>query len=351
MHLFRQGIKTHWMVVLLIGSSWTIAVGTLLHYYSLGLSHAILESCLQTISILTGAWLLGNIFYFYIPQKGQLWIGIALPLVFATGFTALGYAVITWISPSQETYIQFLKNSSYLKGTYFYLLFQFWTILLLLAGKLEDQQKIKETEANSAKLAKEAEMYHLRQQLQPHFLFNSLNSISALVKSQPEQAREMVVELADFLRGTIRRDGNQWISMEEELSQIEKFLYIEKVRFGSRLLVTISQDEASKKLMIPQLMIQPLLENAIKHGLYGMTGEVPISVQISEKSGNLIINIQNPFDPQAGQAKGSGFGLEAVNRRLQLLFGRSDLLKIQQSTNTFSVELTIPHYATENNHH
>lgn len=351
MHLFRQGIKTYWLSILLICSSWTLMIAALLNFYGLEPSLAILESILQTISIIAGAWLLGNIFNFYIPQKGQLWIALALPIIFAAGFTTLMYLLTLWISPAQEEYLSFLRKSSFLKGTYIYLLYQFWTILLLVAGKLEDQQHIKEKEITTAKLAKEAEMYHLRQQLQPHFLFNSLNSISALVKSQPDQAREMVVELADFLRGTIRKNGSQWIGMEEEIAQIHKFLYIEKVRFGSRLSVAIDQEERTKNFKIPQLMIQPLLENAIKHGLYGMTGEVSITLKIQDKNEDLHITIQNPYDSQAGQAKGSGFGLEAVHRRLQLIFGRTDLLHIQQTTTSFLVELTIPQYATENHHY
>lgn len=351
MQLFRQGINAYWVILLIISGSWTLIMAALLHFYGLKIYDSLIESCLQTLSIFVGAWLLGNIFNFYIPQKNQLWISIALPIVFAAGFTGLSYGLILWISPEESEYLLFLKNSSFLKGTYLFLLFQFWTVLLILAGKLEDQHKIKEKEANSARLAKEAEMYHLRQQLQPHFLFNSLNSISAMVKAKPDQAREMLVELADFLRGTIRKDSNQWILMEEELSQIHKFLYIEKVRFGSRLDVRIAQDEECKHLKIPQLMIQPLLENAIKHGLYGMTGEVVILLNIKAKDGNLQISIQNPFDPKAGQAKGSKFGLEAVMRRLQLLFGRTDLLKINKTQDIFFVELTIPQYVDENNNH
>ncbi|UJP65311.1 sensor histidine kinase [Mongoliitalea daihaiensis] len=351
MQLFRQGIKAYWISFLLISSSWILLITALLNFYGLAFPLASVESFFLWTQTITGAWILGNIFNYYTPQKGQIWIGIALPLIFAAGFTALYYWLIMWVSPKQVDYILFLQGSSILKGTYLYIFFQFWTILLLIASKLEDQQKIKETETHTAKLAKEAEMYHLRQQLQPHFLFNSLNSIAASVKLQPDQAREMIVELADFLRGTIRKDGNQWIPMEEELVQIQKFLYIEKVRFGSRLDVQVLINDGARNIKIPQLMIQPLLENAIKHGLYGVTGEVMISLKIGLKNDNLQITIQNPFDPQAGQAKGSGFGLEAVNRRLQLLFGRTDLLKINKTKDSFHVELTIPHHALENHYH
>ncbi|MGY6743899.1 MAG: sensor histidine kinase [Cecembia sp.] len=351
MPLFEKNIKKYWIRILLVCLSWIFMIAAILVYYGLSLSTALTESMLQGSSILVGGWLLGNVFNYYNPQKGQIWIAIAMPLIFSAGMTYLHYWVVTLLWKESAAYYDFVQKASVLKGFYFYMLFQFWTILLILMGKLEDQQKVKERELHSDKLAKEAEMYHLRQQLQPHFLFNSLNSISALVKSQPDKAREMTVELADFLRGTIRKDVHQWVDLEEEISQIHKFLYIEKVRFGDRLNVSIQIDEEAKHGQIPQLMLQPLLENAIKHGLYGLTGEVQIQIQITIKDANLTISIENPYDPKAGQPKGSGFGLEAVRRRLELLFGRADLIKVVQNKEHFLVNLTIPQYATKNPYH
>lgn len=191
-------------------------------------------------------------------------------------------------------------------------------------------------------MAKEAELYHLKQQLQPHFLFNSLNSINALVKSQPEKAREMVLNLAEFLRGTIKKDDQKWVSIAEEKEYLDLFLEIEKIRFGHRLKVEIQVEEASKEMKIPQLLVQPLLENAIKHGLYGMTGEVDIHIAFVVDGKYLKITITNPFDPESAPTKGAGFGLEVVKRRLYLLFGRNDLLETHQSENIFKVNLKIP---------
>ncbi len=214
--------------------------------------------------------------------------------------------------------------------------------MLNFQGKLEEQAEAEEREVKMQQMAKESELYQLRQQLQPHFLFNSLNSISALVKAQPDKAREMVLQLSDFLRGTIQKEANKWIKVEEEISFLNLFTDIEKVRFGHRLKVDFKVEEGINELKLPHLMVQPLLENAIKHSLYGLTGEVTIEVDFRKKEKNLEVIIKNPFDPNAGQAKGAGFGLEAVRRRLFLIFGRYDLLKTNALSKQFTVELLIP---------
>ena len=191
-------------------------------------------------------------------------------------------------------------------------------------------------------LSREAELSQLRQQLQPHFLFNSLNSINALVVSQPQKARQMVLQLSDFLRGTIRKDLKAWLSLEEELSFLKLYLEIEKVRFGHRLQVEIDVPDQILEMKIPQLLIQPLLENSIKHGLYGVTGEVMISLKAFKEQNYLILKLTNPFDPESPSPGGTGFGLSSVERRLYLLFGRNDLLEKSSENSLFSIQLKIP---------
>ncbi len=99
----------------------------------------------------------------------------------------------------------------------------------------QEQQKNEQRKTDAEKLAKEAELFKLRQQLQPHFLFNSLNSINALIGSRPEEARKMVQQLSDFLRGTIKKEETQWVNLQEEIQYLQLYLDIEKVRFGNRL--------------------------------------------------------------------------------------------------------------------
>jgi two-component system LytT family sensor kinase len=193
------------------------------------------------------------------------------------------------------------------------------------------------------KLSKDAELAMLRQQLQPHFLFNTLNSISALVVSQPEEARRMIQLLSDFLRGTVKKDDQQFVAFSSELEQINLYLNIEKVRFGNRLHTIVEADEACNDLQVPPLLLQPLVENAVKFGLYGTIDAVAIRVSAKTENRQLKIRIENPFDAEGARPiRGTGFGLSSVQRRLYLLFSRNDLLRTQVKENIFVVSLKIP---------
>lgn len=334
--------RENWIKILAAALLWTVASAYVIHASFPDFYLALLDASSLSTFILVGFWLLGNIFSFYNPKKSQFWIVLTLPAVLAIGFTALEYYAFINLISQTVALGQYLKASLLLKGSYLFLMYFFWSILLVVTGKLEDQRAIKEKEEKSQQLAKEAELYYLRQQLQPHFLFNSLNSINALITSKPEKARDMLIQLAEFLRSTIRQDGSKWNSIAQEIEQLKMFLDIEKVRFGERLMVDFRISEDAEKLVVPQLLIQPLLENAIKHSLYGLTGQVTIQVRITKEGSYLEINISNPYDPQAGQAKGSGFGLEAVKRRMFLLFGRTDLIQTLAQNSNFIVHLRVP---------
>jgi LytS/YehU family sensor histidine kinase len=208
--------------------------------------------------------------------------------------------------------------------------------------RLNEQRK-----ADAEKLAKEAELFKLRQQLQPHFLFNSLNSINALIGLRPQEARKMVQQLSDFLRGTLKKEETQWVNLEEELQYLQLYLDIEEVRFGNRLTTetTVGEDTASMKL--PALLLQPIVENAIKFGLYDTTGETIIRLATSRQNNELVISVSNPFDPETSSPRqGTGFGLKSVHRRLYLLFARTDLLATEVKGNIFTTIVRIPQLHT-----
>jgi len=205
-----------------------------------------------------------------------------------------------------------------------------------------EQKENEARKADAEKLAKEAELFKLRQQLQPHFLFNSLNSINALIGMKPDEARKMVQQLSDFLRGTIRKEENQFITFSEELEYLKLYLEIEKVRFGYRLKTETDIAEESLLWKMPSLLLQPIMENAIKFGLYGTTGEVTIGLRATVADKHLVVAVMNPFDPDMQMPPGTGFGLNSVKRRLYLLFGRNDLVEINKSQNSFVVIFRIP---------
>jgi LytS/YehU family sensor histidine kinase len=213
--------------------------------------------------------------------------------------------------------------------------------LLYYSQKEQQQMDARKTEAE--KLAREAELFKLRQQLQPHFLFNSLNSISALTGTQPEKARHMINQLSEFLRGKLRKEEQHWNTLEEELQYLQLYLDIEQVRFGHRLQTKLVSGDEALKLKLPALLLQPVVENAIKFGLYDTTGDVSITLQATAEDHYLKIIVQNPFDPETSQPlKGTGFGLSSIARRFFLLFPRHDLLKTQKDNEYFITTILIP---------
>jgi sensor histidine kinase YesM len=323
----------------------------LLQHYGYPFSLTLIDASIVTLLLLIGLTMLENVFRFYVPKSSEWWLVILLSVMLSVVLTFLGEYLMAWLMANDFQYLEMVKYSYPIRLTFFSVMFLSWSAILVFYGKVEDQIKTRERQEKIAQMAKEAELFHLRQQLQPHFLFNSLNSISALVKVQPDKAREMVLQLADFLRATIKKDDKKWLSVEEEKDYLGLYLEIEKVRFGHRLSVVFDVDENSLSMKLPPLMVQPLLENAIKHGLYGITGEVQISLFFAKIGNDLLVSISNPFDPtMGGNPTGEGFGLESVKRRLYLLFGRTDLLATQANENEFLVSLKIPQYYVQSTH-
>jgi LytS/YehU family sensor histidine kinase len=221
------------------------------------------------------------------------------------------------------------------------------TILSVLWYSSEEEQQQLQRKTDAERLAKEAELFKLRQQLAPHFLFNSLNSISALIGSRPEQARKMIQQLSDFLRSNLKEEEQQSVLLAEELQYLELYLDIEKVRFGHRLTTEIHRDEDSLIMTLPPMLLQPIVENAIKFGLYDTTESVTISIDARAEGNNLAISVKNPFDPDTSRPKqGAGFGLTSIQRRLYLLFARGDLLQTRIDGNIFTAIVKIPQNTT-----
>jgi two-component system, LytTR family, sensor kinase len=196
-------------------------------------------------------------------------------------------------------------------------------------------------QTDAAALLKEAELFKLRQQLQPHFLYNSLNSINALILIAPDKAQEMIGKLSDFLRSSVKRESEDTLPIAEELLYIDSYLAIESVRFGDRLKVHIEK-EYTDDALIPPFLLQPILENAIKFGLYGNTGNVEITIHIGLEGPILSITVMNPYDADSQPPKGTGFGLEGIQRRLYLLYARTDLLETHRDEHYFTTILKIP---------
>jgi LytS/YehU family sensor histidine kinase len=242
-------------------------------------------------------------------------------------------------------YRQFFSQSAPVRIAIGFLIVGCMTLISILWYTLQDQQEAEKRRNNAERFAREAELYKLRQQLQPHFLFNSLNSINALIGLQPQLARTMIQQLSDFLRGTLKKEENQWVSLREELQHLQLYLDIEKVRFGHRLSAQVINETEDMELKLPAMLLQPIVENAIKFGLYDTTETVTITIAVKKEKEMLQIMVSNPFDPATSYPKkGTGFGLRSVQRRLYLLFARHDLLKTETKEQLFITTILIPQH-------
>lgn len=203
-------------------------------------------------------------------------------------------------------------------------------------------------QTDASVLLKEAELFKLRQQLQPHFLYNSLNSISALILVAPDKAQDMIGKLSDFLRSSVKRESEETLPVNEELNFMQSYLDIESIRFGDRLSVVFDKTYTDDAV-IPPFLMQPILENAIKFGLYGNTGSVTINIRICLEGPMLVISVTNPYDATMQPPKGTGFGLEGIQRRLFLLYARTDLLETRRDQQLYTTILKIPQSHVQSN--
>jgi LytS/YehU family sensor histidine kinase len=280
---------------------------------------------------------------YYLPKREKYWYVLVISIGLSLLWLLLVRVSLWALYKNDLIYMQSLAQSSYIRFAIAFLMIGCCTVLSLLWFSQRDQQADAARRQDIERLAREAELNKLRQQLQPHFLFNSLNSISALTGSQPEKARHMIQQLSDFLRGTLRKEEQQWTTFEEELQYLQLYLDIEKVRFGYRLQTKIETDEAVLQMRLPSMLLQPLVENAIKFGLYDTLGEVTILISAKKVNGLLEVSVQNPYDElTATPLKGTGFGLSSIRRRLYLLFARQDLLQIKKESQQFITIISIP---------
>ena len=199
-----------------------------------------------------------------------------------------------------------------------------------------------EQESDLKDLVKEAELNALKSQINPHFLFNSLNSVSSLTLIRPEQSREMLVKLSTFLRYSLDQDLKELNTLANEMKNSRLYLEIEKVRFGDRLILDFETDPICDDLKLPNLILQPIYENAIKHGVHESLEPVSIQTKAFVRNKNLMIQISNNFDKDAISPKSKGIGLKNIQERLNLIYGRTDLIAITRMESNFCVNLEFP---------
>jgi len=191
-------------------------------------------------------------------------------------------------------------------------------------------------------LARDAQLRALTAQVNPHFLFNSLNSISALAGGDAAGARRMCLLLADFLRKTLALRERDEIPLGDEIALVDAFLAVEQVRFGERLRVAQRIDPGAELCLVPPLVLQPLVENAVSHGIAGLIEGGTIVIEARHAGGRLDLTVVNPADPDRPKKHGHGVGLKNVRDRLATRHGGAARVEAREENGTFTVALSFP---------
>ncbi|MGQ8336108.1 sensor histidine kinase [Sunxiuqinia sp. A32] len=307
------------------------------------LTKAFLESMVNFLLYpVLGASIWFIVKYNGVKESDWLWTGL-YHLIGATILNAiwlyLSFMLIKMIDESHLSLMYSDLPSRVLAG---YVLYMVYVVFFYAVNYYQTLKEKVKREAELKTLVREAELSALKSQINPHFLFNSLNSISSLTISNPTKAQEMVINLSNFMRYSLQHDQEETVSLEKELENIKLYLSIEKIRFGKKLNPVFNIEDACLQAQIPNMILQPLFENAIKYGVYEATGPVGITTSCKNKDGYALIIIDNEYEVDSIKNKGEGIGLRNIRQRLDLIYGNPDLLKIMDKKTSFRVELAIP---------
>lgn len=255
---------------------------------------------------------------------------------------AVHYAICSDMFYMDAKYIAFLKGSLPTRFILSFLALSNGSVIYVLMRYKDGLKEQKQNEIKLLEKLKEAELEALKSQINPHFLFNSLNSISSLTILDPEAAQEMVLKLSDYLRYTISNKGVNLQSFAAELENIERYLEIEKVRFGEKLKFKNQIAQECLKAKIPYMLLQPLYENAIKYGVYADSEAVTIITRARMSGNAMVVEVENIFNDENTSRKGTGIGLKNIAERMKLTYGSDNLLSINSDGETFIVKIIIP---------
>ena len=267
---------------------------------------------------------------------------IAAAVITSGLWILIGYYAIINLITGDKVYSDFLLKSlvwRFLIGILFYTVIIAVDYVIIYYNNFQEKL-LKEVELKA--LVKEAELKTLKYQINPHFIFNSLNSISSLTISNPLQAQEMTIKLSSFLRSILSKNEKQKNKLIEEINNAKLYLDIEKVRFAEKFEFVEEIKIECKEMEVPSMILQPILENAIKHGVYESLDKVTIKLSCGMEKEYFRITIENNFDPESIPRKGEGIGLKNIRNRLKLIYNQENLLTVQKDTNLFKVNIFIP---------
>ena len=337
-------IKQVKLVSTIILTCWMVLCAFILFYIlQFNWQIALADSIISNGLLAFGCIVISNMLGFYQPKNEKILFILFLTALLSFVGVYLAKYGLTYLFFPQKDYTQFLNFSISFRLILSFLCLSWCALANVLWYRLEEQSASQGRLLLAQNLAKEAELNKLRHQLQPHFLFNSLNSVYALTIVNPTEAGTMITKLASFLRGTLKRDDEVWVSVAEEMEYIQLYLDIEKVRFSHRLSVDVAIATDTLNLCLPGTLLQPIVENAIKFGLYNTATAITITIRVTLENNNLVICVSNPYDPEMSATKGTGFGLTSIRRRLYLLFADNNLLQTEtKDNNLYITKLKIP---------
>ncbi len=253
-----------------------------------------------------------------------------------------GYLFMREVLGFNSSYVNFFITTlpwRFLIGILIYFVItSFYYLIIYYSGFQE--RKLYEAELKN--LVTQAELRSLKFQINPHFIFNSLNSMSALTTIDPEKARGMILKLAEFLRYTIANNEQQKNKLKDELNNIKLYLEIEKIRFEDKFDFTEDLTQECLEHEVPNMLLQPLFENAIKHAVYESLEKIKVKLRCSGENGYLKIEVSNTYDPEIKSKKGTGVGLKNIRERLKLIYHQNDLMEVIEEDGVFKVILFIP---------
>jgi two-component system LytT family sensor kinase len=329
-----------WLVIILIH------VFILIYFYNFGICISISESLVFNLlfSVLgIGIWY--PVYYTDIEKNKvvNLLTNHLAACSLAVGLWLWsGYVILSSLFIKSEEYIFYLNTSIPWRvglGFLFYVLLASNYYLLMYYQNFKDKL-IREAELKT--LIKESELSSLKSQINPHFLFNSLNSISSLTMVSPEKAQEMVINLSDFLRYSLTHGKETLTTFEKELTNIDRYLKIEKIRFGNRLHVEKDIHDSCIQYYLPGLILQPIVENAVKYGVYESIEQSNIIIYAKCTDNILEVSVKNDYNRDFISKKGEGIGIRNVSSRLKIQYGREDLIKINKTDRIFEVLMRFP---------
>jgi len=291
--------------------------------------------------------LLGSSIWYSIRYNSVEEVSVVRLIIFH--FIAASILCGIWVYISYAIYQPFIRdNNTFLKDglpSKIFAGYIMYAIYLVFFYAVNYYQSLKEKikkESEYKALIREAELQALKSQINPHFLFNSLNSISSLTVSNPEKAQEMVINLSTFMRYSLMHNEKEMVSFSRELENIKLYLSIEKVRFGKKLNAEFEIDAHCMDAEIPNMILQPIFENAIKYGVYETTDQVTIKTICNCEGNFLKITILNDYDSSTIKRRGEGIGLRNIRKRMEIIYNNPDLMKVTDHKTSFEVQLIIP---------